>query len=53
MYKTQEQKNDKFRQSLLEWVLDLGDGTVKELRDMENYQQFAVVILTLQYLVQV
>lgn len=53
MFKTQEQIYDIYRYALLEWVLDVDHGTVKRIRDIRDYQKFAVVILTLQYLVQV
>lgn len=53
IFKSRERQFDEFRWSLLEWAVDLDEGTVKKIRDKRNYQRFAAVIITLMYLVQV
>lgn len=51
MFETRERRHDKFRWTVLEWVLYLDDGTVKEVRNMKK--RFVAVIITLLHLVQV
>lgn len=53
IFKRNEREFDRFRWPLLEWVVDLDEGTVKKIRDRKNNQRFAAVIITLMYLVQV
>lgn len=52
IFKNKERAFDKSRWPLLEWVLDLEDGFVKELHD-KKLHRFAAIIVTLQYLMQV
>lgn len=53
IFKNRERKFDEFRWALLEWAIDLDEGTVKKIQEKRNYQRFAAVIITLMYLVQV
>lgn len=53
IFKSREREFDKYRWKLLEWAVDLEEGTVKKIRDKKNFQRFAAVIITLMYLVQV
>lgn len=53
IFKNKEREFDRFRWALLEWAVDLDEGTVKKIRGIKNSQRFAAVIVTLMYLVQV
>lgn len=53
IFKNKERKFDEFRWTLLEWAVNLDEGTVKKIRERRSYQRFAAVIVTLMYLVQV
>lgn len=53
IFKSREREFDKYRWKLLEWAVDLEEGTVKKIRDKKKFQRFSAVIITLMYLVQV
>lgn len=53
VFDTRKRQFDQARWSLLEWILDLNDGTVKKVQRQENYQRYAAVVITLLYLVKV
>lgn len=51
MFKSSGREFDQIRYALLEWVLNLKNGTMEKVRNKRNY--FAAAIITLLYLVQV
>lgn len=53
VFKTTDRRLDQKRGTLLEWILDLGDGTVKKVCSQKNSQRYTAVIITLLYLVKV
>lgn len=53
MFETKNRRLDEFRWPLLEWILGLDAGIVKQIQDKKDHHKFAVTIVTLLYLVQV
>lgn len=52
VFKNKEHIFDKYRYTLLEWILDLDEGFAKKLHEIKNIQ-FCATILTLHHLIQV
>lgn len=53
IFKNKERKYDRDRWPLFEWILDLDEGFLQQLRAKIDIQRFFACIVTLHYLVQV